>query len=190
MNTSLFTSLKSHFLIPMPNMVESSFASTLTIICEHNPEGALGIVVNQPSNLKLRDVFQQTGIDINCTKNVLEHIVYAGGPVAIERGFILNSSEKKWDSYLEICNGIQLTTSQDILHSISKEQGPKYFLLALGYAGWGAGQLEHELSGNAWLNCQADPEILFHTPTHLRLNQAASNIGVNLSLISKQIGHA
>ncbi|MDB2384789.1 YqgE/AlgH family protein [Endozoicomonas sp.] len=190
MNTPSFTSLKSHFLIPMPKMANSSFASSLTIICEHNPQGALGIIVNRPTNLKLGEVFRQAGLDKDCIKGVLGNTVYSGGPVAVERGFVLNSSEKSWSSCLQVCDGLQLTTSKDILVAMSRQQGPDAFLLALGYAGWGAGQLEQELADNAWLNCKADLSIIFDTPAHLRLNQAASSIGVDLALISDQVGHA
>ena len=116
--------------------------------------------------------------------------VYSGGPVAMERGFVLNSSERKWESCLQVCEGLQLTTSRDILVAMSQHQGPTDFLLALGYAGWGAGQLEQEIADNAWLNCEADPAIIFDTPPHLRLNKAASSLGVDLALISDQVGHA
>ncbi|MDD7805381.1 MAG: YqgE/AlgH family protein [Endozoicomonas sp. (ex Botrylloides leachii)] len=190
MKTSSFTSLKSHFLIPMPKVAKSSFGSSLTIICEHTPEGAFGIIVNRPTNLMLGEVLRQASLDQGYADNIVENIVYSGGPIAMGRGFVLNSNEKSWNACLQICDGLQLTTSKDILVAISKKQGPEHFLVALGYAGWGAGQLEQELADNAWLNCQADPAIIFDIPIHLRLSQAASSMGVDLALISDQIGHA
>ncbi len=190
MGTSAFTSLKSHFLIAMPKMADSSFASSLTIICEHNRQGALGIIVNRPTNLKLEEIFRQVGIQQPEACYQHGDIVYSGGPVAVERGFVLNSGEKKWESCLSICEGLQLTTSKDILVAISEQDGPTDSLVALGYAGWGAGQLEEEIAHNAWLNCQADPSIIFNTPAHLRLNKAAETMGVDLVLISDQVGHA
>ena len=174
----------------MPKLADSGFASSLAIICEHNQQGALGIVVNRPTNLKLPEVFQQAGLENHNTDYLQNDVVYSGGPVAVERGFVLNSSEKNWSASVPVCSGLQLTTSKDILVAISKQQGPHSFLLALGYAGWGAGQLEQELADNVWINCQADPAIIFETPVHKRLKEAASSIGVNLSLISSQVGHA
>ncbi len=190
MKTLSFTSLKSQFLIAMPKMVDSSFASTLTVICEHNPQGALGIIVNRPTNLKVEEIFHRVGIEQVSGGTKVNNTVYSGGPVAVDRGFVLNSSEHQWESCLRINDDVQLTTSRDILLALAAQEGPADFLLALGYAGWGAGQLEQELADNAWLNCEFDPTIIFNTPAHLRLNKAASSLGVDLSLISGQVGHA
>ena len=181
---------KSHFLIAMPGMADPSFTGTLTLICEHSDEGALGIVVNRPSTLHLNEIFQQMGLSTDDTSETGGHAVYAGGPVSQERGFVLNSGESSWDNCMTICTGLQLATSTDILSAMADNRGPEKSLVALGYAGWGAGQLEKEIAENTWLTCQADPAIIFETPFHLRLSTAAKTLGVDLSLISDQVGHA
>ena len=185
-----FQDLSNHFLIAMPGMVDPSFSETLTLICEHSSEGALGIVVNRPTTISVGEVFRQIGIAGYNHKAGSNQSVYSGGPVSQERGFVLNSGEQSWESSLAIGSGLQLTTSSDILVAIADNEGPGASLVALGYAGWGAGQLEQELSANAWLTCKADPDIIFHTPCHLRLSAAANSLGVNLNLISDQVGHA
>ena len=190
MSSVSFQNFKNHFLIAMPSMTDPSFAETLTIICEHGPEGALGIVVNRPSVLSMSEIFRQIGIDSHEHSEVGQHTVYSGGPVSQERGFVLNSGESSWDSSLEVCSGLQLVTSTDVLVAMAKGKGPKRALVALGYAGWGAGQLEKEISENAWLTCEADSSIVFDTPYHRRLSAAASTLGVNINLISGQVGHA
>lgn len=190
MSSVPFQNFKSHFLIAMPGLVDTSFAETLTIICEHSPEGALGIVVNRPSTLPMSEIFHQLGIANHDQTAVSRHAVYSGGPVAQERGFVLNSGESSWDGSLEISPGLQLATSTDILVAMSEGKGPKQALVALGYAGWGAGQLEQEIANNAWLTCEADTSIIFDIPYHLRLSAAANILGVNLNLISDQVGHA
>ncbi|WP_419533789.1 YqgE/AlgH family protein [Endozoicomonas sp.] len=190
MSSVPFQNFKSHFLIAMPSMADPSFAETLTIICEHSPEGALGIVVNRPSTLPMSEIFRQVGIDNHEQSEVSQHAVYSGGPVSQERGFVLNSGESSWDASMEICPGLQLATSTDVLVAMAEGKGPKQALVALGYAGWGAGQLEKEISENAWLTCEADPSIVFNTPYHQRLSAAANTLGVNINLISDQVGHA
>ncbi|WP_299729523.1 YqgE/AlgH family protein [uncultured Endozoicomonas sp.] len=190
MSSTLSQSFKSQFLIAMPSMADPSFTGALTLICEHSEEGALGLVVNRPSTLLLSEIFQQMGITTNETLYTGGHSVYAGGPVSQERGFVLHSGESNWDNCMTICSGIQLTTSNDILSAMAENRGPKQSMVALGYAGWGAGQLEQEIADNTWLTCQADPAIIFETPYHLRLNAAAKTLGVDLSLMSDQVGHA
>lgn len=190
MSSVPFQNFKSQFLIAMPSMADPSFAETLTIICEHSPQGALGIVVNRPSNLPMSEIFRQIGIGGYNQSDSSKDAVYSGGPVSQERGFVLNSGESSWDASLEICPGLQLATSTDVLVAMAEGKGPKQALVALGYAGWGSGQLEKEISENAWLTCEANPSIVFDTPHHLRLSAAANTLGVNLNLISDQVGHA
>ena len=185
-----FQNLRNHFLIAMPGMADPSFTETLTLICEHSSEGALGIIVNRPTTISVGEVFRQIGISGYNHKSQSSRAVYSGGPVSQERGFVLNSGEMSWESCLTVGDGLQLTTSADILLAIADDEGPSASLVALGYAGWGAGQLEQELSANAWLTCKADPAIIFKTPCHLRLDAAARSLGVNLNLISDQVGHA
>lgn len=185
-----FTSLKSHFLIAMPRLADTAFASSLTVICEHSPQGALGIIVNRPTTLTLEEIYRQVGIEHPGQMSGRGNTVYSGGPVAVERGFVLHTGERGWESCLPVCKGLYLTTSKDILVSMAQRQGPEESLVALGYAGWGAGQLEQELADNVWLNCEVDTSIIFDTPVHLRLNRAASSLGIDLGLISSDIGHA
>lgn len=190
MSDVAFQNLKNHFLIAMPGLVDPSFAESLTLICDHTADGALGIIVNRPTSLSMGEIFRQVGIPDHSNKSQSGHSVYSGGPVSQERGFVLNSGEQFWESSIPIGKGIQLTTSSDILVAMAENRGPSRSLVALGYAGWGAGQLEEEISQNAWLTCKADPDIIFNTPHHLRLNAAASSLGVDLSLMSDQVGHA
>ncbi len=190
MTDASFENLKNHFLIAMPGMSDPSFSQTLTLICDHNTDGALGIIVNRPTELVVGEVFRQLGISDHNNKASSGHSVYSGGPVSPERGFILNSGEQNWDSCLSVGRGLQLATSSDILTAMAENRGPSQSLMVLGYAGWGTGQLEDELANNAWLTCKADPDIIFNTPYHLRLSAAASSLGVDLNLLSDQVGHA
>ncbi|MCL6414141.1 YqgE/AlgH family protein [Aestuariirhabdus sp. Z084] len=184
------TSLRNQFLIAMPNMADPNFADSVTYICEHNENGAMGIVINRPTDMTLGEVFAQIGIDSDEAIAHQQEIVCAGGPVQLERGFVLHDSRDNWESTLNIAPGINLTTSRDILQALAEDRGPQQIIIALGYAGWGAGQLEDELKENAWLTCEASPEILFETPIHLRRQAAAASIGVDLQLLSPDTGHA
>ncbi len=182
-------SLRNHFLIAMPALADPNFAHTVTYICEHNPEGALGIVINRPMDISLGDVLNHMKIQPG------EHVdtavpVYTGGPVQPERGFVLHQPTGAWTSSLPITDDIALTTSRDIMTAIGHGEGPRQFLLALGYAGWGAGQLEQEIIDNAWLSGPADPAILFDLPVEERWAAAAALIGVDLTLLSSETGHA
>ncbi|WP_062263283.1 YqgE/AlgH family protein [Endozoicomonas arenosclerae] len=190
MSSETFQSLKNHFLIAMPRMADPSFAGTLTLVCEHSPGGALGIVVNRPTDLTLGEIFSQVGIEEADECFLSPDAVYAGGPVAVERGFVLHSGSTLWESSLNIGRGLQLTTSKDILLAMARDEGPDDSLVALGYAGWGSGQLEKELSDNAWLTCQANQQIIFETPFQGRLDAAAESLGVDLRMLSDQVGHA
>jgi putative transcriptional regulator len=181
--------LTNHFLIAMPGMADPFFAKTVTYLCQHGPEGALGIIVNRPSDLTLGDIMQQMSIEI-----VEPHIsampIYFGGPVQPERGFVLHEPGGDWDSTLQVSKGISLTTSRDILEAISKGEGPHRVLVALGYAGWGRGQLEREILENSWFNAPADGGIIFDYPSAQRWKAAAECMGVNIALLSPQAGHA
>lgn len=181
--------LTNHFLIAMPAMQDPNFHQTVTYICQHNEEGALGIVINRTIDLTVGDVFTQmkiTGIE---TENSSLPVHY-GGPVQMERGFILHEDIGDWDSTLEVDDLTGLTTSRDILEAMANNSGPSRALLALGYAGWGAGQLEREISENAWLNGPADNELIFSTPVEERWSSAAGLLGIDLSLLSTDAGHA
>jgi len=186
---SQHTYLTNHFLIAMPTLEDPNFAQTVTYVCEHSREGAMGIIINRPLELTLGDVFEQMSIESpNAGTN--EQPVYAGGPVNAERGFVLHSPTDPWASTLAISDQVSVTTSRDILEAIAADKGPRDALVALGYAGWASGQLESEMAENSWLSGPADPDILFHLPVNHRWAAAARAIGVDLSLMSSEAGHA
>ena len=181
-------SLKHHFLIAMPDLRGGFFGDSLTYLCEHDQHGAMGLVINQALNLTLDDVFQHLDLD---TRRRHPDLVLAGGPVQTDHGFVLHRQDlRDWESTMAIADDIALTTSRDILAAMAVGDGPEEALVALGYAGWGAGQLEEELATNAWLTLPADDLILFRTPLEQRLHAAGRKLGVDLSLITHQAGHA
>ncbi|MBK9161330.1 MAG: YqgE/AlgH family protein [Nitrosomonadales bacterium] len=181
--------LTDHFLIAMPAMQEGVFAGTLTYICEHNQNGALGIVVNRPISLTLGEMFGQ--IDIPLHRPELEKMpVYFGGPVQIERGFVLHDTQDDWQSTLRINDRLALTTSRDILEALGRGQGPRNMIVTLGYAGWDQGQLEHEIGENTWLTAPASEHILFDLPPEERLPAAMSLFGIDYAALSEEAGHA
>ena len=179
-------SLRNHFLIAMPSLSGSIFSHTITYICDHTEEGAMGLVINQSLNITLDEIFQQMGVK----SKVGATPVLSGGPVQPERGFVLHSADSRWDSTLEVADDILLTASRDVINAIAEGHGPEHYLVILGYAGWAAGQLEDELADNSWLTAPADSNILFHTPIEQRWNSVASNLGIDLDLISSTAGHA
>lgn len=183
------TFLHNQFLIAMPTLADPSFFHTVTYLCQHDADGALGIVINRLAGMKLGDIFQQMDIKVTA-KETQDVAILSGGPVQQERGFVLHNVCGKWDSSIQISEGIALTTSRDVLEAIAVGSGPSQYLVALGYAGWGAGQLEREVSDNAWLNAPCATDILFRTPYTQRWDQAAKQLGVNIKLLTMQAGHA
>ena len=179
--------LRNHLLIAMPSLDDPNFAQSVTYIYDHTAEGAMGIVINRPMDLKVGDVFEQ--LNLPQGEPISADFVLAGGPVQTQRGFVLHFDEGTWDSSLRVTDTIRLTGSRDILAALAIGQGPSDVLFALGYAGWSAGQLEDELATNAWLTVPATYEILFHTPPELRWQAAAKQLGVDMRLISTQLGH-
>ena len=178
-----------HFLIAMPAMADQNFSHTLTYVCEHNEDGALGIVVNRPTEMTLSSLFEQ--IDVPLADNALRRIpVHFGGPVQVDRGFVLHRPIGNWLSTLAVDDEIGLTTSKDVLEAVARGDGPKDVIVSLGYAGWSAGQLEHEIAQNAWLTVAADPEVLFETPVEARLPAAMRLLGIDFSRLSDAVGHA
>jgi len=183
------TTLKHQFLFSMPQLQSDFFGSSLIYLCEHSAEGAMGLVVNKPSAMKLDEVFEQ--LELKSDLGLNQTPVFIGGPVSEDRGFLLHCrTERTWQSSLSLSDGLQLTTSMDVLQAIADGEGPFEFLLALGYAGWDAGQLEDELSRNLWLSCPANLDILFRTPPAERLASAAAQLGIDINLLSDQAGHA
>jgi putative transcriptional regulator len=183
------TDLSNHFLIAMPNLQDADFYRTVTYICEHDEQGAMGIIINRPLDLELADILEQMDIHPN-TPESIHQPVFSGGPVQTERGFVLHTTSKSWDATNKITADISITTSKDILQAIATGEGPEQSLVALGYAGWGAGQLEKELAENTWLSGPADAQIIFSHPPEQRWRAAAQLLGVDLNLISGQTGHA
>ncbi len=182
-------SLSNQLLIAMPGMADPNFNSTVTLICEHNADGALGIVINRPMNLILGGLFDQLSLD-EADQSAARSTVVDGGPVGRERGFVLHKPGAKFESSVAVSNDIQLTLSRDVLDAMAAGSGPDKSLVALGYAGWEAGQLEQEMLHNTWLNVPASPDIIFDVPFTERWSVAAEIIGVDISQISPHAGHA
>ncbi|MEO8444294.1 MAG: YqgE/AlgH family protein [Gammaproteobacteria bacterium] len=187
------TFLTGHLLIAMPAMQDPNFARTVTYICEHNEQGALGIVINRPLDIDLGNLFDQLSLD-SADPDLARQPVLQGGPVHQERGFVLHepaaASDPEFDATIAVTDAIRVTTSQDILTAMARGTGPRRAVVALGYAGWGAGQLENEMIQNAWLSVPAAPRIIFETPFDQRWQEAARLIGIDLSTLSHQAGHA
>ena len=183
------TYLKNQFLIAMPQMADPNFAQTVVYLVEHDEQGAMGLVINRPNGLNLADVMEQLRPDELPPILCQSLPIFSGGPVQTDRGFVLHPSGPQFQGTLEL-GDLGMSTSQDVLFAISAGEGPPRHLIALGYAGWGAGQLDNELAENVWLTCPVDHAILFETPYDQRWNAAAALLGVNLSLLSTQAGHA
>ena len=181
--------LTNQLLIAMPTLADGNFAQTVTLVCEHNAKGALGIIVNRPMRMKMADVFEQLELKSNdaelCDQSILQ-----GGPVQPDRGFVIHRAGQVWDSTLVVSKDIHVTTSRDILNAIADGRGPTPLTMALGYAGWEAGQLESEMTQNSWLTVPFDERILFDTPYEQRWQAAAQLLGVNMHTLSTQAGHA
>jgi len=181
--------LQNQLLIAMPSLADPNFAQTVTLICEHTARGALGIVLNRPLNMQLGEVFEQLDLHPEnpalCAQRVLR-----GGPVQCDRGFVLHSPGRDWDSTLKVSDQVRVTMSRDILNAMAQGAGPSSAVMALGYAGWEAGQLEEEIRSNSWLNVPVDESIIFTVPYEQRWHSAARLLGVDLGRIATQAGHA
>lgn len=188
------SALTHHLLIAMPHLDDPNFAQTLVYVVEHSTTGGtMGLVVNRPNGITLADILEQLNPDQEPPALCHALPIYAGGPVQTERGFVLHPSSSEYSATMPL-GTLSLTSSQDILQAIAEGRGPKDYLIALGYAGWDPGQLERELVENAWLTCSLEDEtladILFHQPDERRLEAAAQTLGIDLSLLSCQAGHA
>ena len=183
------TYLTNQLLIAMPTLADPNFFQTVTYISEHNAHGALGLVINRPLNLTLGQLLEH--LHISSDQPEMAAIpVYHGGPVQPEQGFVLHSPVGHWGATLRVTDAIGITTSRDILQAVARGEGPNHLLVALGYAGWGPGQLEQEIVANAWLSSPADFAILFNTPSDQRWLAAAALLGIDLNLLSSHVGHA
>lgn len=181
--------LTGHFLIAMPSMEDERFSRTLTYICEHNEQGALGVIVNRPIEMNMAELFKQIGTPLT-SPELAQQTLYFGGPVDTGRGFVLHQPVGHWQSTLSINDTLGLTTSKDILDAIGEGRGPDKIMVSLGYAGWGAGQLEDELAQNAWLSVAADIQVIFDLPAEERLEAAMHLLGVDYANLSEDAGHA
>jgi len=185
--------LTNQFLIAMPGMGDDTFSGAVVYLCEHTENGALGLVINKPIDIKLKNLFEK--VDLSLASNDLgEQPVYFGGPVQTERGFVLHErqggTDSPYSSTLSIPGGLEMTTSKDVLEALANGAGPKRLLVTLGYSGWAAGQLEDELGRNGWLTVDATPEIIFDTPVEQRYDRALSLLGFDPRMLSQEAGHA
>jgi len=191
-------SLENQLLIAMPTLGDSYFNKTVTYICEHNDEGAMGVIINLPINLSLNELLTQLEHKKDhgnaqvptIYTDKLQQPVLSGGPLARDKGFVLHSPQSCWSSSLSLNDDIMITTSKDILLSLGTKEAPQCYLVTLGYAGWGPGQLEEELIANAWLTTPADTEILFNTPLEQRWKKATEKLGIDIAHLSSDVGHA
>jgi putative transcriptional regulator len=208
-------SLENQFLIAMPSLANDYFNKTVTYICEHNDEGAMGLIINMPVNITLLDLLKQIEendleesnqnandktisdekVPASSTENIflnhsLEQLVLSGGPISQDRGFVLHQTQPGWKSSLALSKEVMITTSKDILMALGTEKAPEQFMVTLGYAGWGPGQLESELQANSWLTIDADIDILFNTPIEQRWQKATEKLGIDIVHLSSDIGHA
>ena len=188
--------LTNQFLIAMPGMADDTFAGTVVYLCEHNEKGALGLVINKPIDIKLRNLFEKVELSLDRAglAGLAEQPVYFGGPVQTERGFVLHEKQGDdggaYSSTMSVPGGLAMTTSKDVLEALSSGTGPKKVLVTLGYSGWQAGQLEDEIGRNGWLTVDADPAVIFDTPIEKRYERAVALLGIDPRMLSQEAGHA
>lgn len=180
--------LKNQFLVAMPGLEDEQFNHTVSLLCEHNDKGAVGLVINRPTELALTAMLDQMGVDHE--KMGEDRPIYWGGPVQPERGFVVHREPGGWESSLQVQEDLYITTSRDILGAIGSGEGPEHYIVTLGYAGWGAGQLENEILHNSWLNTPVDSSILFTLPARDRWQAATRLLGVDVTQLTASAGHA
>ena len=186
--------LTNQFLIAMPGMADETFAGAVIYLCEHNEKGALGLVINKPIDITLKNLFDRVELSLD-REELAQLPVYFGGPVQTERGFVLHEAQvdseaRLYNSTLTVPGGLSMTTSKDVLEAMSNGAGPSRVLVTLGYSGWDAGQLEEEIGRNGWLTVNADPQVIFDTPTEQRYQRALSLLGFDPRMLSSDVGHA
>lgn len=179
---------KNQFLVAMPGLEDENFSHTVSLLCEHNDAGAIGLVINKPTELKLGEMMEQMGLEHDALAE--DAIVYWGGPVQPERGFVIHRRPGGWESSLQLAEDLYITTSRDILRAIGKGDGPEHYFVVLGYAGWGAGQLETEVLHNSWLNTPISSQVLFQVPVRDRWQAATRLLGVDVTQLAGHAGHA
>ena len=190
--------LTHHFLIAMPGLEDESFARSVVYLCEHSERGALGLIINKPTDITLKGLFDKVDLSLRC-EDLTKEPVFQGGPVQTERGFVLHepmlmdkgeTDESAYASTMTIPGGLEMTTSKDVLEALSTGAGPRRVLITLGYSSWGEGQLESELAENAWLTVAADLSVIFDTPVPERYDRALSLLGLQAWMLSPEAGHA
>lgn len=187
--------LTNHFLIAMPGLKDEVFSRSVVFMCEHSDKGALGLVINKPSDLRLPDLFERVELPLQ-REDLHNQPVFHGGPVRTERGFVLHEAvpgsdgESVYASTLTIPGGLEMTTSRDVLEAMSQGAGPHKVFISMGYASWGQGQLESEITENSWLTVEADPALIFDTPVEQRYDKAMKLLGLEAWMLSPDAGHA
>jgi putative transcriptional regulator len=185
--------LTNQFLIAMPGMADDTFAGTVVYLCEHSERGALGLVINKPIDIKLKNLFEKVELPLDRAE-LAEQPVFFGGPVQTERGFVLHEkqlgTDSPYTSTMSVPGGLEMTTSKDVLEAMSNGAGPSRVLITLGCSGWSAGQLEDEIGRNGWLTVDADPVVIFDTPIEKRYERAVSLLGFDPRMLSQEAGHA
>jgi putative transcriptional regulator len=186
--------LTNHFLVAMPGMADETFDRTVVYLCEHTEKGALGLVINKPIDITLKNLFDKVELKLDHRRELAAQPVFFGGPVQTERGFVLHDSAGEggspYNSTLSVPGGLDMTTSKDVLEALADGAGPRRVLVTLGYAGWQAGQLEDEIGRNGWLNVDADPAVIFDTPIEKRYQRALELLGIDPRMLSQEAGHA
>jgi len=185
--------LTNHFLVAMPGMKDPYFQRSVIYVCEHNDEGAMGLMINAPIDVTVGKMLKQVDVESDhpqLLSDSLDKPVLKGGPVSSDRGFILHNPKDQYESSIQMTDAISVTTSRDILGVLGTEAEPNKYLVALGYAGWEPGQLEIELSENSWLTIEANPDVIFNTPIAERWKKAVQMLGINVAQLSSEIGHA
>jgi putative transcriptional regulator len=193
MGTASRIDLTNQFLIAMPGMADQAFEGSVVYLCEHNENGALGLVINKPIDIKVKGLFEKVELKLDRAE-LGEQPVYFGGPVQTERGFVLHEKRQAgttpYNSTMSVPGGLEMTTSKDVLEALADGSGPAKVLITLGYSGWQAGQLEDEIGRNGWLNVDADPKVIFDTPVEKRYDTALALLGIDPRMLSQEAGHA
>jgi len=190
--------LTNQFLIAMPGMLDETFAGAVVYLCEHSRNGALGLMINKPVDINLKNLFDKIELPLEgeASDTLGDQPVFYGGPVQTERGFVLHEfpagpgDAPAYSSTLQVPGGLQMTTSKDVLEALARGAGPRRVLVTLGYSGWSGGQLEDEIGRNGWLNVPASPEIIFDTPAEQRYEKALGLLGIDPRMLSQEAGHA
>ncbi len=183
--------LTHQFLIAMPSLRNDTFYGTMTYLLEHNQQGAMGVVINQPMQMTMERVMEQMDISVDPVAEILGNTpVFRGGPVDHQRGLLLHNGGDAWDATVKISEQWWVTSSRDILEDIALQRGPEQFLFVLGYAGWSSGQLEQEIANNHWLHCDPDPNLIFSAPPEQRRERGMEHFGINYQQLSTHQGHA